>query len=82
MTKREFKDRIGMTWQVWEESGAESDRRKKAKKPGLVFQSRGTRKRLHPVPQNWHGLPEDQLKALWREADFDDADANDDDDDE
>jgi hypothetical protein len=77
MTKREFKDRIGMTWQVWEDNGGAGRGGRGRVKPTLYFRSGGTVKRVSPVPAGWAELSEDQLKTLWREADFDDADEDD-----
>ncbi|MES2177680.1 MAG: hypothetical protein V4550_07415 [Gemmatimonadota bacterium] len=34
----------------------------------LAFESAHARKRLAPIPTEWHALPEDKLRELWRAA--------------
>jgi hypothetical protein len=34
----------------------------------LAFESSGARRRLAPIPADWHLLSEEQLRALWRDA--------------
>ena len=34
----------------------------------LAFECSGQRRRVVPIPQRWDELPEEALRALWREA--------------
>jgi hypothetical protein len=34
----------------------------------LAFESGDERRRLAPIPSEWEKLPDDQLRALWRQA--------------
>jgi hypothetical protein len=34
----------------------------------LAFEYKGERRRLVPIPDNWEKLSEEELRALWREA--------------
>ncbi len=34
----------------------------------LAFESESSRRRLAPIPHEWHELPDDDLRELWRGA--------------
>jgi hypothetical protein len=34
----------------------------------VAFESDDARRRLAPIPENWHLLSDDQLRELWRDA--------------
>ncbi len=34
----------------------------------LAFEAGDARRRLAPIPEGWHELPDDELRALWRRA--------------
>ena len=34
----------------------------------LAFESADARRRLAPIPHEWHALPEEDLRELWRKA--------------
>jgi hypothetical protein len=78
MAYREFVDRDGRTWEVWEvhPSNPESARepsRVPAVAPSLrngwlAFRSESERRRIVPVPTSWERLSEDDLRLLLKQA--------------
>jgi hypothetical protein len=73
---REFTDRNGESWQVWDvrPSLHADDERESTKRFATVpvgwlcFESRSDRRRLSPIPQDWHLLDASALDALRAKA--------------
>ena len=70
---REFSDDAGTPWQVVQvepdSAGDRPDLLPPSMRGGwLVFDSRGERRRLSPVPADWESLPEQRLLMLCESA--------------
>ena len=66
---REFNDDAGTSWQVVQVEPESASGRPDLLPPSmrggwLVFDSRGQRRRLSPVPADWESLPEQRLLHL------------------
>ena len=74
MAIRDFTDTEGRPWRVWEtRPSAGATLRAEFRDGWLTFEHGSTepdarRRRLAPVPDGWHALPDDELRRLCREA--------------
>ena len=70
MALREFVDSAGVTWRAWSSAPLRGALRGSPFAEGwLTFESTiGERRRLAPVPENWHALSDRRLELLCRAA--------------
>jgi hypothetical protein len=78
MAHREFVDKEGRTWEVWEvHPTIAADGRDPSRVPAiapslrngwLAFRSANERRRIVPVPTSWDRLGEDDLRLLLKQA--------------
>jgi hypothetical protein len=75
MALREFADLNGGSWRVWDTTPARTEGLTSDFRSGwLVFDNGRERKRLAPIPEDWHLLTPERLVLLLRVAHGPDAD--------
>jgi hypothetical protein len=70
MALREFKDRSGVAWHIWETVPERTEGLSSRFRHGwLTFDNGRDRRRLAPIPMNWEALSTERLGLLLRVAD-------------
>jgi hypothetical protein len=64
MPLREFDDRLGRRWRVWDTVPARTEAMGDFREGWLTFDSGTDRRRLAPVPARWSEFPEERLILL------------------
>ena len=68
MAIREFTDRKGDTWRVWETRPSTSRLRPQFREGWLTFEHDDVRRRLSPIPDGWADADELELRRLFIES--------------
>ena len=64
MALREFADRGGRVWRVWDTVPVSRTLRPDFLSGWLTFEHGNIRRRLAPIPDGWAGLPDVELRRL------------------
>ncbi|MEO5817328.1 MAG: hypothetical protein ABIT20_18820 [Gemmatimonadaceae bacterium] len=69
---RNFRDDDDREWSAWDviprRRGVRIALTPRLAHGWLAFESNDERRRLAPIPAEWHLMPEERLRALWRDA--------------
>ena len=68
MALREFADRGGRVWRVWDTVPVSRTLRPDFLSGWLTFEQGATRRRLVPIPEGWDSLPDSELVGLLERA--------------
>jgi len=68
MAVREFSDKNGVLWRVWQTRPSRDIYLGKYREGWLTFECDGERRRLAPVPAAWEDLPVTRLELMCRAA--------------